>query len=191
MDVKTPDPRKEILTLEPLIESVREGVEGAGWGLSGLQKTTSQEFDGPWAGESTRSAYLFFHRDDLPESVGLEGFLDETARGMRGNLSLVVDGPPLPELGDVTDVLARVGCAARETLPAGYRVPLAVRISLPDAHREPGAAEVQLRVKLAIPHVAMEAGASAIAALAGSAVGAFERLLERPEVAELLPPVVE
>ena len=54
----------EILTLEPLVDAVREGVESAGWHLSGLQKTTSLEFEGRWEGESTRSAYLFFHRAD-------------------------------------------------------------------------------------------------------------------------------
>ena len=48
-----------LLTLEPLLDAVRLGVEDAGWTLSGLQKTTSHEFDGRWAGESTRSAYLF------------------------------------------------------------------------------------------------------------------------------------
>ncbi len=180
-----------LLTLEPLMEAVQEGIQGAGWGVSGLQKTTSQDFDGRWEGETTRSAYLFFHRDDLPESVGVEAFLDETSRGLRGNLSLVVDGPPLPELGSLTEVLERVGCAASETLPSGYRAPLAIRISLPDADRSPGEAQVQLRVKLAIPLVAMEAGASAVTALATCTVGAFERLLERPEVAEFLPPVVE
>jgi hypothetical protein len=37
----------------------------------------------------------------------------------------------------------------------------------------------------------MEAGQSAVAALTSAAVGAFEHLLERPEVAELLPPVVD
>src|SRR4051812_43482453 len=51
-----------ILTLEPLIEAVRQGLEAAGWALSGLQKTTSHEYAGRWDGESSRSAYLFFHR---------------------------------------------------------------------------------------------------------------------------------
>ena len=49
-------------TLEPLIDAVRDGVEGKGWSLSGLQKTSSTEFEGRWAGQTTRSAYLFFHR---------------------------------------------------------------------------------------------------------------------------------
>jgi hypothetical protein len=31
--------------------------------LSGLQKTTSHQFEGRWEGESTRSAYLFFHSE--------------------------------------------------------------------------------------------------------------------------------
>lgn len=178
-------------TLEPLLDAVRDGVEHAAWSLSGLQKTTSHEFEGRWAGESTRSAYLFFHRDDLPEEVSVEVFLDETPRGLRGNLSLVLDGPALRELDDPETVLARVAGAAGDTLPEGYRVPVSIRIGVPDSSADPGEAEVQLRIKLKIPPVALDAGASAVSALASSAVSSFERLLERPEVAELLPPVIE
>jgi hypothetical protein len=182
---------KALDTLEPLLEAVRDGVQGAAWALSGLQKTTSHEFEGRWAGESTRSAYLFFHRDDLPEEVSVEVFLDETSRGLRGNLSLVLEGPTLRELEAPSSVLERVGRAAGETLPEGYRVPVSIRIGLPDRGTPPGDADVQLRVKLKIPRVALEAGASAVSALASSVVTSFERLLECPEVAELLPPVVE
>ena len=116
----------DLLTLEPLLEAVRTGVEDAGWLLSGLQKTTSHEFERKWAGESTRSAYLFFHRADLPESVGMEAFLDETSDGLRGNLALVLDGPPLGRLGGVSAVLERVAGATGETLPEGYRSPVAL-----------------------------------------------------------------
>ena len=180
-----------LLTLEPLLDAVRDGVEGSGWELSGLQKTTSHEFEGRWSGESTRSGYLFFHRDDLPEAVSIEVFLDETSRGLRGNLALVLDGPVLGRLGRVRGVLERVSGAARETLPEGYRTPVSLRLGLSEAGAEPDAAEIQVRVKLAIPPAAMEAGASAVSSLATAAVAAFESLLERPEVAELLPPVVE
>lgn len=189
----TPEPigSRSLDTLEPFLEAVRDGVEEAHWALSGLQKTTSHEFEGRWEGESTRSAYLFFHREDLPPEVSVEVFLDETSRGLRGNLSLVLEGPALRELEGPGAVLERVGRAARETLPEGYRIPVAIRIGIPDSGTPPGDAEVQLRVKLKVPPVALEAGASAVSALASSAVAAFERLLERPEVAELLPPVVE
>lgn len=180
-----------ILTLEPLVDSVREGMEHTGWTLSGLQKTTSTEFEGRWKGESTRSAYLFFHRPDLPEAVTVEGFLDETARGLRGNLALVVDGPELRAVADVPALLTRVARAAGETLPEGYRLPLSLRVAMPDACGQVAEGEIQIRFKLRFPSTAFEAGSSAIAALASAAAGAFERLLERPEVAELLPPVVD
>lgn len=180
-----------LLTLEPLLEAVRDGVEDAHWELSGLQKTTSTEFEGRWSGETTRSAYLFFHRDDLPESVSVEAFLDETPKGLRGNLSLVVQGPELAALGDLAQVLGRIARAVVETLPEGYRTPLSARVGLPDAHTAPESGEVQLRVKLNLPRSAIESGASAVAVLATGGVNAFERLLERPEVAELLPPVMD
>jgi hypothetical protein len=183
--------RHPLLTLEPLVEAVQDGVTRAGWGLSGLQKTTSREFEGRWAGESTRSAYLFFHRDDLPGSVAVEAFVDETSRGLRANLSLVLEGPALGELGDLSQVLRRVSGAVADTLPEGYRTPVSARVGLPHVDVPPPRGEVQLRVKLHVPAGALDAGESAVAALASATVTAFERLLERPEVAELLPPVMD
>lgn len=181
----------ELLTLEPLLDAVRSGIEDAGWLLSGLQKTTSHEFEGRWAGQSTRSAYVFFHRADLPETVGVEVFLDETSRGLRGNLALVLDGPELSRLGEVSCVMDRVAAATRETLPDGYRTPVSVRLAIPDGDVPAEQADVQFRIKLSIPRAAVDAGSSAVNALATAAVSAFEALLERPEVAEMLPPVVE
>ncbi|MEE8147462.1 MAG: hypothetical protein V3T24_07665, partial [Longimicrobiales bacterium] len=86
-----------VMTLEPLLEAVQDGIERAGWALSGLQKTTSLQFEGRWEGESTRSAYLFFHREGLPDWVSLDVFLDETSKGLKGNFALVIDGPELGE----------------------------------------------------------------------------------------------
>jgi len=187
------EPREQepILTLEPLLDAVREGIRGAGWQLSGLQKTTSHEFEGRWAGESTRSAYLFFHRPDLPDSISVEGFLDETSRGLQGNLTLVVEGPRFGELGQVSVVLARVAAAASETFPAACTVPLSLRLRLPEASVQAADAEVQVRVRLHLPASAVTRGEDAVRGYVQSAVGAFEHLLERPEVAELLPPVVD
>jgi hypothetical protein len=185
---KGPEP---ILTLEPLVEAVRDGLTASGWVLSGLQKTTSREFEGRWAGESTRSAYLFFHRSDLPDTVSVESFLDETSRGLKGNLSLVVDGPTLGEVGALQAMLQRVGAATVETLPSGYRTPVSARVLLDDPGEPPVEGEVQVRIRLLFPQAALDAGPSGVSALVSGAVAAFERLLERPEVAELLPPVVD
>ena len=100
---KTSEP---LLTLEPLIEAVRDGVSGDGWELSGLQKTTSHQFEGRWDGESSRSAYLFFHSEAFPDFVSIDVFLDETNKGLRGNLALVVAGPELSELGPMEQLLS-------------------------------------------------------------------------------------
>lgn len=180
-----------LLTLEPLVDAVRDGVEEGGWTLCGLQKTTSHEFQGRWAGESTRSAYLFFHRSDLPECVSLEAYLDETSAGLRGNLGLVVDGPEMARLGPLGCVLDRVLSARVETLPRGYRSPVSLRVGVPSGEVSAGGADVQLRVKLALPRAAIDSGALAVSSLCVMAVSSFETLLERPEVAELLPPVVD
>lgn len=179
---------REILTLEPLLEGIREGVEGAGWELSGLQKTTSHRFEGRWEGESTRSAYLFFHRDDLPDWVSIDVYLDETSRGLKGNLALVLDGPELAALGPVPDVLAVLSAAAARELPGRYRTPITVRFRLLDDHGGPGEAETEYRFKIRIPSSALEAGHSGVVALAGTVVGAFEALLEDGELRKVTGP---
>ena len=165
----------ELLTLEPLLEAVRMGVERSGWILSGLQKTTSHEFQGKWAGESTRSAYLFFHRTDLPESVAMEAFLDETSDGLRGNLALVLDGPHLCRLGPVPCVLDRVARASFETLPNTCRTPVSLRLAIPDREAPIDRAEVQLRVKLTIPSGAVFDGSEAVSSLCSAVVTAFPK----------------
>ncbi len=182
---------ESILTLEPLLDAVRTGVEEAAWELSGLQKTTSHEFEGRWAGSSTRSAYLFFHRPDLPDAISVEGFLDETSRGLQGNLTLVVEGPCYGDLGQASTILERIASAARETFPAQCRTPLSLRLHLPRADTPSEEARVQLRIRVHLPPITPEIRPETVCRYTASAVGAFEAMLERPEVAEFLPPVVE
>lgn len=171
---------ESLLTLEPLIEAVREGVEGAGWLLSGLQKTTSHEFAGRWEGETSRSAYLFFHRSEDQDAASIDVFLDETSRGMIGNLALVVDGAPTARVGDPRAALTEAAAAARMRLPGGYPAPLSIRIRLEDSNQQVDQGTVELRVKLRITQAALSSGPSAVTALAASAVQGFERLLQDP-----------
>lgn len=178
--------RGPILTLEPLIEAVREGVESAGWELSGLQKTTSHQFEGRWEGESSRSAYLFFHPRDGPDSVSVDVFLDETNKGLTGNLALVVDMEALGGLGAVRDVLGVLGRLSTEFLPPGYRTPVTLRFRLDDGAQDPGEADSEVRFKLRFPKNALEAGASAMAALTSATVRAFEALMQSPGLARYL-----
>ena len=110
-------PQGPLLTLEPFLDAVREGLEDSGWELSGLQKTTSFEFEGRWAGDSSRSAYLFFHRPDVPDWASVDAFLDETSRGLKGNLALVLDGPVLAEIPDPASAMATLAGLARRILP--------------------------------------------------------------------------
>jgi hypothetical protein len=166
-----------ILTLEPLLEAIREGMDGAGWALSGLQKTTSHQFEGRWEGEHTRSAYLFFHRDDLPDGVSIDVFLDESSKGLRGNFALVIDGPDLGESPDVSRTLSTLSEAAGAVLPEGFRSPITLRLWLEGRESPPGEAESEYRFKLHIPTVAVEAGPSAIVALTSTFVKAFEALV--------------
>ncbi|MEJ2539630.1 MAG: hypothetical protein P8188_06625 [Gemmatimonadota bacterium] len=185
MTDRKPPRRTALDTLEPLVEAVREGVESAGWRLSGLQKTSSTEFEGRWAGESTRSAYLFFHREEL-ETVSVEAYLDETSRGLRGNVGLVADVRPLWELESDPKALETVARVAARNLPEGYQVPVTVRLRLPRAQEPVAEAELESRIKVRIPGAALQAGVAAIAALAGAAVEAFESILADPEVGEVL-----
>lgn len=175
-----------LLTLEPLVEAVQDGIEREGWALSGLQKTTSLQFEGRWEGESTRSAYLFFHRDGLPDWVSLDVFLDETSKGLKGNLALVIDGPELGELGTMEELLKALATVSSDALPEGYPTPVSVRLRLPRASTEPGEADTEFRLKLRIPKRAFEAGADALSALASTSVTAFEAALQHPELKPFL-----
>ena len=180
--------REPILTLEPLVEAIKEGLEGDGWELSGLQKTTSYEFEGRWAGDSSRSAYLFFHQDGVPNWVSIDVFLDETTRGLRANLALVVDGPLLSKLGDPGEALAGLARVAMEALPSGYRSPLTLRYRLPKLDDDPADSETEFRFKLYVPGKALKAGHSAVAALATSTARAFRDILRSGELAPFLTP---
>ncbi|RMH12915.1 MAG: hypothetical protein D6701_12915 [Gemmatimonadetes bacterium] len=184
-------PTPPLDTLEPLIDAVREGIESAGWPMSGLQKTTSREFEGRWDGEDSRSAYLFFHRDDLPEGVAVEGFLDETSDGLRANLSLVVDLPPLDRLGDARALLAGLSRVVGDCLPEDYRTPFSLRLSVAGPGADPARAAVQARLKLRVPAAALRAGAGAVQALAATTARAFERALAHPELALLVREAAE
>jgi hypothetical protein len=181
-------PGEPILTLEPLLDAVKDGLESAGWELSGLQKTTSYEFEGRWAGDSSRSAYLFFHRDGVSERVSIDVFLDETTRGLKGNIALVVDGPRLRNVADPGKVLDGLSRLAKEALPEGYRTPITLRYRLATPGKDPGSAYSEFRFKLYFPARAMDAGHASVASLATSTAGAFERILDSGGMAALLPP---
>lgn len=181
-------PSSPLLTLEPLIEAVREGVEEMGWELSGLQKTTSLQFEGRWEGESSRSAYLFFHHPDAPEGISVDVFLDETSQGLMGNLALVVDGRRLGELGDVPSCLDALGMLAAATLPEGFRTPVTLRLRLDDGGDPVARASTEIRFKLRIPRAALDAGAPTVAALSRATVTAFGLLSRDPVLSRYIEP---
>jgi hypothetical protein len=166
-----------LLTLEPLVEAVQEGVTRAGWELSGLQKTTSHQFEGRWQGESSRSAYLFFHSDDVPDFVSIDVFLDETSKGLKGNFALVVSGPELERLGPMPDLLAALGRVTADCLPRHGKTPFVVRLRMDGPEDDPLTAETEIRVKLTIPPGAFEGGTQAVSALASATTTAFEHAL--------------
>lgn len=178
--------REPILTLEPLLDAVREGLEDQGWELSGLQKTTSHEFEGRWAGDSSRSAYLFFHRPGPLDHISIDVFLDETSKGLRANLALVFDAPRLGDLPAPERLMKTLRTAADATMPAGYTVPISVRLRAASARVEAPDVESEVRVKLVIPRGAFEAGHSAVSSLATSIAMAFETLCAQAEMVELM-----
>jgi hypothetical protein len=176
-----------ILTLEPLIEAVREGVQARGWTLSGLQKTTSHQFEGRWEGDSTRSAYLFFHDPHGPDHVSVDVYLDETTRGLTGNLALVVDLLAYGDLGDAAEVLATLGEASARELDRRNKRPVTLRLRLVDAAEAVEHADTEVRFKVRIPKRAIQAGASEVERFSQEALQGFERLLGAPELARFTP----
>lgn len=175
MDAAEEEP---ILTLEPLIDAIRDAAEGAGWELSGLQKTTSHQFEGRWEGDSTRSAYLFFHRPTGPDDVSIDVYLDETSRGLSGNLALVVDLRPLGLLGPAADVLDEVARASSDRIPGRYRRPVTLRFRLADAGEPASEADTEVRFKVRLPRDVVSGGTGAVADFTRSVVVDFASLLD-------------
>lgn len=175
--VPASDPQP-LLTLEPLLEAVREGLTNAGWELSGLQKTTSYEFEGRWAGEGSRSAYVFFHREGLPDWVSIDVFLDETSRGLKGNLALVLEGPVLEKVASPRDTLTLLAGEARKALPQGFHTPITLRYRLGRPGEDPAGARTEFRFKLYIPSEALTAGHGSVARLSRSVAVAFGDILD-------------
>lgn len=173
------------LTLEPLIDAIRDAVQGAGWELSGLQKTTSHQFEGRWEGESTRSAYLFFHRADGPEYASIDVYLDETSRGLAGNIALVVDLVPLDALGAPPEVLTALARLSEREIGNTQRRPITLRFRLPDSSVEATSAETEVRFKVRLPRSFVEGGSAMAGPWVTEMVGAFMRILGSPEVAML------
>ncbi len=169
--------RPSLETLEPVIEAVQEGLEDRGWALSGMQKTTSFEYEGRWAGETSRSAYLFFHKESRGEGVSIDAFVDETSRGLRANLALVMALPSLGGLPATPEMLDRVRAGAARNMMEGYKTPVSIRFRLPDTSRSPNDAETEVRIKLTVPKTAFEAGGAAVSILAGATADAFEQVL--------------
>lgn len=183
------DDRQPILTLEPLTDAVRAGVDGTGWVLSGLQKTTSHQFEGRWEGDSTRSAYLFFHRVDGPDDVSIDVYLDETRRGVSGNVALVVDLKPLGELSSVPEVMSALSEAALRRLPDEVRRPLTLRLRMPDAGEVVDDAETEVRIKVRLPRAVMKEGGEATASFVRSITADFGALLDSDVIRGLVDDV--
>ena len=175
-----------LLTLEPLIDAVREGVEKAGWTLSGMQKTTSHEFEGRWAGESTRSAYIFFHLSCVRYPVSVDFFLDETSQGLGGNLTLAVRGPSLRDLGGFAETLGELARVADRELTRGHSTPVTLRATVPHRSARAADARTECRFRLVIPDVAIDAGARGVRTLSTATVKSFEALLASRVVADFL-----
>jgi hypothetical protein len=169
------------------MDAVREGVESAGWELSGLQKTTSHQFEGRWEGEATRSAYLFFHLPDGPDHVSVDVYLDETSRGLTGNLALVVDLLPLGDIGGAEEALRRLGVLSATEIGDGLRRPVTLRFRVADAGDDPTGAETEVRFKVRIPKATIREGHDAVSGLSVDATAAYARILASEVAAELAP----
>ena len=76
------------------------------------------------------------------------------------------------------ETLAGLADLAAAHLPDGYRTPVTVRLRLGDATEPVDGADLEARLKLALPQAALSAGASAVEALCGATVDAFGAVLE-------------
>lgn len=175
-------------TLEPLLDAIRSFLTGRGWPLSGVQKTTSYEYEGPWEGYTLRSAYAFFHgpSDSAgPDGEGegaeggpsIEAFVDETEDGVEASLSLVIRGPTPAEEPDVRRLLGRAIEIAAACVPDELPAPVTVSFSSP-GRTAPDRASTRIRFKARVPTAAVLAGDRTVKAALGAILDSFERVLE-------------
>ena len=109
--------------------------------------------------------------------MSIDVFLDETTKGLKGNLALVVSGPEMGLLEPMPDFLAALAKVTTDCLPEHYHTPFVVRLRMDGPEDDPHTAETEVRIKLTIPSEALDAGASAVSALASATTTAFERSL--------------
>ncbi|MEQ1857570.1 MAG: hypothetical protein ABL963_14015 [Longimicrobiales bacterium] len=114
--------------------------------------------------------------------MSVDVYLDETSRGLTGNLALVVDLASLGEIGDPAEVLAELGRLSKRRMPAGSTAPVTLRLRLPDGAKEPATAEVEIRFKLNLASRIIAAGGGEIRRFAAESVAAFERILDAGEL---------
>jgi hypothetical protein len=183
----SPTGEDSILTLEPLIDAVRAAVEGAGWSLSGLQKTTSHQFEGRWEGEATRSAFLFFHLGEGLDPISIDVYLEETGRGLTGNIALVIDLLPLGGVGPAGEALRRFGALSAHEIDDRFKRPITLRFRVTDAAQDPGLAETEVRFKVRIPSPAIREGQHAVSVFVEDVTASFARMLASAELRLLMP----
>lgn len=183
-----------LVSLESFVDAVHEGATRAGW-IPVSQEKSGREY---LSGAGTRSpvqvantVLLRFHRSDLPCEVMLEVMAEEAEQGLSGRLSLVLFGPRYVELGPAATALNKVSAAVRETFRRNEAISIALDLML-DTPSLPGSeARIRLRVSSQMPQRRIREGAVSVRCLLLSEISSMERLLECPEVAEFLPPVVE
>ncbi len=165
-------------TLEPFLSVLRRDIEAGGWVLSGLQKTTSYEYDGAWEGGTLRSAYGFFHLvgDENGEGPSLEAFVDESHASLDGALSLVMKAPGPERVPGVADLLAVALSLVERAVPEGIPAPVSVTYSSSPGRTGPEAVDATVRFKARVPGSAVQGGERTIRAVTCTILKAFEEV---------------
>ena len=168
-------------TLEPLLSVLRPLIEESRWVLSGMQKTTSYEYEGAWEGETLRSAYAFFHRPGDEEGRGpsLEAYLDETEDGLEGALSLVMTAPGPDQEPAVTELMGRALATASASIPEGVPAPVSITYSGRPGATAASAIRARVRFKARIPGTAIRGGERTLGAVTHTILGAFDDIESR------------
>ncbi|MDH3223662.1 MAG: hypothetical protein OEO23_08090 [Gemmatimonadota bacterium] len=165
-------------TLEPFLSVLRRNIEAGGWVLSGLQKTTSYEYDGAWEGGTLRSAYGFFHLagDGNGEGPSLEAFVDEAETSLDGTLSLVMKAPGPERVPGVADLMEVALSLVERTVPEGIPAPVSVTYSSSPGRTGPESVDATVRFRARVPGSAVQGGERTIRAVTCTILEAFEEV---------------
>lgn len=136
-------------------------------------------------GDSERLS--LFHLGEGLDPISIDGYLEETGRGLTGNIALVIDLLPLGGVGPAGEALRRFGALSAHEIDDRFKRPITLRFRVADAAQDPDLAETEVRFKVRIPSPVIREGKHAVSVFVEVVTASFARMLESDALRLLMP----